>query len=671
MSAILKLMENMGYTIDQEGMCYGIAHVAVQSALRNKFNQYLKRLEKIGGLLESEEKIFSYSIHADIFAFFDSISIYHASHAFSLMPTCDIAKENFKGFYLGAQDSSAGNRILNVGKKSDLQPDELSRGIHPTCKSLQIFRSKKEIRGYLNAAKGAKKNFSAVFSIINHATAVIFNNGKWHFVNHDEIVSTKGEKLEDVFINAMQNALIGKDETTCCVDITEYGSKKPSKVVYSNSRKVMQEHFKDKRILHLALRTGRFDAVSVYFEEINKQTLKSRSLETLLIAKNRNGTPGLYMALQEGHSKAIKAYLDGISKLSDKSIKLGNLLMAQNSSGTPGLYMALQDGHSNAIKAYFEGISKLDLTPAELITLLQAKDKRGISGLYRVLQEGHSDAIRAYLEGTRKLELKPTELVTLLSAKDDEGTSGLYMALQRGHSAAINAFFEGLSKRKLIPIKLETLLSAKDGEDTPGLYMALQEGHSEAIKAYLEGISKLELKPPLLKTLLKTENSSGTSGLYMALQKGNSGAVVAYFEGISKLNSSDSTLCFAEIKKIYKALDVGSTSWFKRHKIKIDTVTFMDFIKHIITSPKSRSANALNLFIKHRLPKFYTYGLPKSPAKTFALLSDIHAYGLKHSGLFKRTKFSSETLGAKVEESVKNHPDSRTSKISEVLGLLT
>ncbi|WP_192484575.1 MULTISPECIES: hypothetical protein [Cysteiniphilum] len=44
---ILELMKANGYQINEGGMCYGISHVAIQSALRGKFGDYIRRLNRI------------------------------------------------------------------------------------------------------------------------------------------------------------------------------------------------------------------------------------------------------------------------------------------------------------------------------------------------------------------------------------------------------------------------------------------------------------------------------------------------------------------------------------------------------------------------------------------------------------------------------------------------
>ena len=71
--------------------------------------------------------------------------------------------------------------------------------------------------------------------------------------------------------------------------------------------------------------------------------------------------------------------------------------MARDNDGTPGLFMALKNGHADTVKAYLEAIKNSSLSPKEKIELFLAKDKEGAPGLYWAFKNGNPDAVMVYV----------------------------------------------------------------------------------------------------------------------------------------------------------------------------------------------------------------------------------------------------------------------------------
>lgn len=120
---------------------------------------------------------------------------------------------------------------------------------------------------------------------------------------------------------------------------------------------------------------------------------------------------------------------------------------------------------------------------------------------------------------------------------------------------------------------------------------------------------------------------------------------------------------FEMIKKIYKALDAGTTTIFKRHEIDIDAIDYEAFKLHAETNAHSRSAVAQYLYIR--------YMQDRETFESKELIENIHQEAYENTGIFKNTNTKNpNNIFAdmdNIREYVNAHPDSRTSKICHAL----
>ncbi|MCF6777641.1 hypothetical protein L3V83_13810 [Thiotrichales bacterium 19X7-9] len=524
MSKILELMEAAGYQVNEQGMCYGIAHVAIQSALRGKFDEYKVRLETINnksGQINIKDKQ-----DRNILGFFDAIVLYHNSFTNDLAKTdLEEIKNNFGKFYKNRQDASSGNAILN----EDEGKEAISQGIYPVKKSIQVFNSGDEIGQFLTKDREGNSPYAISLGILDHRMAIVFNNNQWHFVSHDMVESTEGEKITDAFIAKVFQEFA---DSKGAVEVIRYQSRPTNEVEYILP---IKEAMLNKYVLFLALQKGHADAVEKFIEGIKSLNLSTEDLKELLFSKKSNGTPGLFMALQNGHADAVEKFIEGIKSLNLSTEDLKELLFAKRSDGIPGLFMALQVGHADAVEKFIEGIKSLNLSTEDLKELLFAKRSNGTSGLFMALKNGHADTVEKFISGAGSLGLDKADLKDLLFSKESNGSPGLFMALKNGHADTVEKFISGAGSLGLDKADLKDLLFSKESNGSPGLFMALQNGHADAVEKFIEGIKSLNLSTEDLKELLFAKRSDGIPGLFIALQKGHADTVEKFISGAGSL----------------------------------------------------------------------------------------------------------------------------------------
>ncbi|MCW8452374.1 hypothetical protein [Legionella quinlivanii] len=117
----------------------------------------------------------------------------------------------------------------------------------------------------------------------------------------------------------------------------------------------------------------------------------------------------------------------------------------------------------------------------------------------------------------------------------------------------------------------------------------------------------------------------------------------------------------AAFKKIYQALYMGQSSWFKSSNFvdQHPTLTRADIRQHIAERPFSRSKFAAELTLKY-----------KDRMDDINLVREIHQYAYQHSGFFKRSLNGHELLTDNGKTVIENAgADSRTGLIRTGLGL--
>ncbi|WP_234393595.1 hypothetical protein, partial [Francisella hispaniensis] len=424
--SILKLQEKLGYSVNEGGMCYGIAYMAIQAIIRDDLETYISRInylektllqhnyneddaideivEKINAAYEkrkNKQNLDSEEIKLlDILNWLDGVQIYH----------------NYNELLSNSQNYEIATNFFSANTN---QEEKENRKIFVIAKELNML-TEKLINDIFDKIDNSKDPIAFSLSTVDHIISIgkSSNYMPIYLINHDihEHITSSRHLYSEV-IHAFNYSL------RTALSIMTYSYQEANISV----KYVTNNLYKDdlSKLLCIALQEGHPEAIKAYIEGIsNFAGIK----QELLAPKTQNGTPGLFMALQNGHSETIKVYIECISNFD--GIDKQELLAAKSSKKTPGLYIALYNGQSEAIKAYIEGISNFDGIDKQ--ELLAAKREDGTSGLFMALQNGHSTAIKAYIEGISNFD--GIDKQELLAAKREDGTSGLFMALQNGHS---------------------------------------------------------------------------------------------------------------------------------------------------------------------------------------------------------------------------------------------
>ncbi|MCF6766319.1 hypothetical protein L3V82_11090 [Thiotrichales bacterium 19S3-7] len=514
MADILTLMKLNGYRIDEEGMCYGIAHVAIQSGLRGKFEEYLARLSQIEKI-EPKKLDIKNEIEREILAFFDAILLYQSSDVASLSENDEDMAANFEAFYHNRQDSAVGNKILN---ESD------DGAIYEVSKSLKNFNGETDdLKAYLNHLKGDKENFAALISISQHAMAIIYSNNCWHLVNHDQVISTEDAILSDKFINSLLNRLPNYIATINVYDDTQRSDKEftydvLTKEAISTASQLIS-------YFELACSDGHPQALRAFCELILKSQASDEIKKALLLATSENGRAYIMSAFEYCDMDILEGFAQSIinSNVSD-SLKKELLLLAIDDNDDPLIMMAFNNGYTTALKAYFELILTSNLNEDMKLDLIRSDLSHGNTLLHYAAHD--LDAFKAILE-----YIPESERCGAIMKKNHDGDTVLHKA----NLEVLALFFSYMTEVEYYSFitvrnnKGETVLHLGDA-DTQNFILE-QLTLQLSLRAILEidddgdtVLHKNAYYPECLKSLLK--HIPEAMRLDVLLEKNNYGAMV-------------------------------------------------------------------------------------------------------------------------------------------------
>ncbi|TNF66166.1 MAG: ankyrin repeat domain-containing protein [Gammaproteobacteria bacterium] len=521
MADILTLMKKNGYKIDEAGMCYGIAHVAIQSALRGKFNEYLTRLNQIQQI-ESKALNIQDETEREILAFFDAVLLYQSSNVEELSENDGDTIVNFADFYKNRQDPASGNKILN-----EIDDDSISQanGIYAVSKSLKIFSGETDnLKEYLNQLKGEKENFAALITISGHAMAIIFSNNCWHFVNHDEVKSIENEILSDRFVNDVLNNLPGYIAT-----ISAYAdNNKLDHIRYSHDalkREVISTASQLVIYFNLACRDSHPDAARAFCELTLKSPAIDEIKKELLLATDESGKPFIITAFQNSDIDLMQAYAESIINANiNNNLKKELLLLVRDDHDDPLIMMAFTYGQKEMIKAYFELIITSNLDDEVKKDLLLSNITNGNTLLHYAGYD--ADALKTLLD-----YIPANDRLNVILAKNNDGDTLLHTA----SSEALELLLTYIPKEKyfsFIAVRNhngDTVLHKADAEKIKIILGHLPlDNHLSAILAINDNgdnvLHSNAYYPECLKSLFQYLPEDKRLGVIM--EKNNSGATV-------------------------------------------------------------------------------------------------------------------------------------------------
>ncbi|QIV93927.1 hypothetical protein [Allofrancisella frigidaquae] len=480
----LDLQKVLGYKINQNGMCYGIAFMAIQAILRNDFKTYRDRLDlidsyyskikyikevddiskakdpKYEGLVIRTPYSFKIRVDNDIIEYNyenvaddpqKNIALYWLKHDIEKAQEkrCNKNTRNYLTYndhqLLDILSWFDGVQVYYGLDTKSLDKDNKYRfGTQNYQKSIDFFKANDSSNIYLHSSnltiftlEVAKQLYRKII-LSNTPIAFSLSNGR-------HIITIGGSKKEGVhLINHDYNVkLLPISYQLIYTDIyTNLYDKLPSNV---NDEAIYISEFKN-------VQAQTYNAA--YFSIDEKHTIFPQQQVNNLLS----------LALIEGHAEAVKAYIGSIKDIPmAPMINKEMLLAAKSSKGYPGLYMALQNGHAKTVKVYIEGVKNIPGINKDM--LLAAKSSNGTPGLYMALQEGHAETVKVYVEGVKNIPGINKEM--LLAAKCSNGTPGLCVALHQDHAETVKVYVEGV---KNIPeVNKDNLLAAINSKGAPEL----------------------------------------------------------------------------------------------------------------------------------------------------------------------------------------------------------
>ncbi|QIV94272.1 hypothetical protein [Allofrancisella frigidaquae] len=576
--SLINLQKVLGYEINQDGMCYGIAFMAIQAILRNDFKTYrdrlnlidsyyfkIKHIKQVGDINEAEDpknegfvikeiNTFKIRLGNDVIEYNyknitnedrQDIALYWLKH--------DIEKAQEKRSNKNTRNNLSYNdhQLLNIlswfdgvqiyfglDKKSLNKDNKYCFGTQDYQKSIDFFKANDGSNIYLHSSN---------LTIFTEETAQKLYN---KITNSDmPIAFLLIAESHCIAIGGCQKQggyLINHDE---CYNMTtsSTSAKQIYEIIYKNLYNNSPFNINEEAIYIKEFKNVQVQAQThnLSYFSIDEKYAKSKPQQVSKL---------LLLALHEGLTEAVTAYIQIIQNIPE--LNKQKLLTAEINDGTPGLFMALQNGRNETITAYIKAIKAISgLNIQELLT---AKNSDGTPGLFMALQDGEAQAVKAYIDSIKNIPKINKNI--LLAAKNSDGTPGLFMALQNGQAETVKTYIQAI---KDIPeLDIQELLTAKiDG--IPGLFMALQNGQAETVAAYIQAIKDI---PGLdKKQLIAAKRYDKTPGLFMALQNGQAETVAAYLK-IEDYNSTYASFIMSSIEGNRKKLKNMLLDWAKTYK---------------------------------------------------------------------------------------------------------
>ena len=437
MSVVINLMKALGLPTVEDGLCYGIAHAALQANARGELNQFLRRMALVrvcplDKLVEKIEKSHSSSVVPDVVESYDEIDteygdLYDSMHAFlqmilfyhvsvdfvisdpvaaevyeSAKKVMGITYQNYQ-FYQKFLSPGIKNTESKYTKDEEVKYDPeftatedrtfvLHERDGQTVLSLNEERLG-EFIAYLNDVRG---DIALSFNTATHTFALFKNKKKWIVVNHDIISEIEGyddKMLSDAIFNGLKTSLTLAHGLAVPAYIESFSSNASLLADFESKQVWMNPEVDLYSVLNMAMRYGCYEIVRAYGSYLNDcfetGELKREALIATLVGNTPAGVPALYMAMQNGHYQAISVYIELLNRLFFKDlinrVGLIEILIAKRPNGFPALFIAIENGHHKAISVYGETLDNLmfiaELSSRESKDILLDKESDGIFAL--------------------------------------------------------------------------------------------------------------------------------------------------------------------------------------------------------------------------------------------------------------------------------------------------
>lgn len=400
---VTELMRKIGLEVSDEGMCLGLAMMALQAYLQghNEYKYYSERLDKIkewGSNLEWEKVEWT-----NIQAYLQGIALYQSAHAYpALFPTNKaISQYNIVETATVAQSKIIEDRggIRQVSSFSGLYHDV------DIAEYLQSYQQTLEERAQVNLKESS---CALLLGCYGHAIMLAYNidHSRWYLQDYDRRYEHNKADLASViddvkfaFRRCFKRGPLILSTTVISLGDT-FSEANEIYSLWSRSTTWKQIHRITKEKAETVGKGGGWLYMAAALGDINlvKELLDKRA-DVDAATESRNYTP-LFIAAQNDHVEVVKLLLE----------KGANVNAVTTLNFTP-LHVAAEYGNLNVVKALLDKGADVDAV---------AKD--GYTPLYLAAFDGRADTVKLLLEKNADI-----------NAMTDQGVTAFFGAVQNNH----------------------------------------------------------------------------------------------------------------------------------------------------------------------------------------------------------------------------------------------
>ncbi|MBK2027682.1 hypothetical protein IB642_07740, partial [Allofrancisella guangzhouensis] len=451
--SLINLQKVLGYEINHDGMCYGIAFMAIQAILRNDFKTYrdrlnlidsyyskIKHIKQVGDISEAEDPKNEGFVIKEINTF--KIRVGNDVIEYNYKNITNEDRQDIALYWLKHDIEKAQEKRSNKNTRNNLSYND-----HQLLNILSWFDG---VQVYFGLdTKSLNKNNKYCFSTQDYQNSITFfkSNEDNNIYLHSDNLTIFTEETAQKLYNKITNSdipiaflliakshciaiggsqkeggyLINHDE---CYNMatSSTSAKQIYEIIYKNLYNKLPFNINDEATYIKEFKNIQAQTYNVSYFNIDEKYARSKPQQVSKL---------LSLALHEGLTEAVTAYIQIIQNTPE--LNKQKLLVAEIDDGTPGLFMALQNGRNETITAYIQAIKVIPgLNTQELLT---AKNSNGTPGLFIALQDGQAKTVKAYIDGIKNIPGINKNI--LLAAKGSDGTPGLFMALQNGQAETV------------------------------------------------------------------------------------------------------------------------------------------------------------------------------------------------------------------------------------------
>ncbi|GEM_PF-5213747 len=449
---LIRYMKMLNYRSSEIGICFGVAHMAMQAILAEDYQRFNARLAEVNQRLENPSP--------DIRAFLDGIEIYHNSRYYKHL--------NETGIVTESQNPALALTLVqptSLEKKGGIEAMGNFSGVYvPTSELTEHF---KIFRAALLSEPELRSPIAFILNDANHAIAVGFDptKNKWLLADAEDL-PIKEINSDMAIAFAVKYALNGMLSKAAIFSTTIYATKSQSNALDSASSQI--ESNTEWQIIH----TVTPEKAALIDQQGTSWLLITRHIETmhkLLLAganpnqQAQNGLTALRMALQNREIEMTRTLLEFGA----------NPNIATKKGITPLMFAAFQN-QSDFFTLLLSNKGNLDQT-----------DEKGISTRMIAAMPGHeviATALREFEDiQAKRMASSNQDLIDLKEKITD--------ILQESHSKTTG---------------LTVFSSASENEALDELIKKIQHSVSrEAIEEHITTYKEIKGESPVLKECIQ------------------------------------------------------------------------------------------------------------------------------------------------------------------------